>query len=70
MKGHQVLLLPKTLHLNLHLTILAFRVCLLAMSLDSQGQAQTLQFMSLALQAVSLQNLPARRIALLVPLSL
>ena len=69
MKERQVLLLPKTQHLILHLTILAFKRCLLAKFLSSQGLVQALQFMSLALQAVSLQSLPARRQTLLVQLS-
>ena len=70
MKGHQVLLLPQALHLILYLTVLALRVCLLAIFLVSQGLNQAFEFKSLALHAVSLQNLPARRIALLIPLSL
>ena len=70
MKGHQVLLLPRTLHLVLHLKILASRRCLLAIFLASQGLVQALQFMSLALQAKFLQTLQVLFVSLLVQLSL
>ena len=69
MKERQVLLLPMTLHLILHLTILAFKRCLLVIFLTSQGLVQALQFMSLALQAKFLQTLQVLFVSLLVQLN-